>query len=153
MNWIYSDDPSGTESFTAAVVEKSVFYNTFVTIRAMSGGRTHTFTPFVTFNASHLFHFCHTHTAMFLRDGNRLHATLAFMLAAYAVSETAIFTAEATWKDAKCLRNQQFHVAAQTCWWKQRYCVSGKLRERKWGNLFGLHLQTSHILLSLLITL
>lgn len=94
-----------------------------------------------------------THTAMFLCDGNRLHATFAFMLAAYAVSETAIFTAEATWKDAKCLRNQQLHIAAQNCWWKQRCRVSTKPRERKWGNLFGLHLQTSHILLSLLISL
>lgn len=68
-------------------------------------GRTHTCTPFMTFNASHLFHFCHTHTVILLRDGNRLHATFAFMLAAYAASETAIFTVEARWKSVICLRN------------------------------------------------
>lgn len=69
-------------------------------------GQTHTCTPFVTFNASHLFHFCHTHTVILLRDGKRLHATFALMLAAYAVSGTTIFTVAARWKSAICVRNR-----------------------------------------------
>lgn len=77
-------------------------------------GRTHTCTPFVTFNASHLFHFGHTRTVILLRDGNRLHATFAFMLAAYAVSEMAIFTVEARWKSMVCLRNRLSFRLQQT---------------------------------------
>lgn len=81
--------------------------------RSRVRGRTHTCTPFVTFNASHLFHFCHTHAVILLRDGNRLHATFAFMLAAYAVSETAIFTVEARWKSTHMFKKSpQFRAAA-----------------------------------------
>lgn len=86
-------------NFTAATMEKSVCYNTFVIIGAVSGAR-HTLAHHLGLLThpicSFFCHSCtctHTHTLTDTRtsvllfcDGNRLHATFAFMLAAYAVS-------------------------------------------------------------------
>lgn len=56
-----------------------------------------------------------THAAILLRDGNRLHASFAFMLATYAVSETPIFTVEARWKECDMFKKSPHFQAAADC--------------------------------------